>query len=323
MTIAAISRVFAGVGMALVLAQGQLAMAWGDQGHRIIAAIAYGRLSPQARDNADALLAGDRKDTLTGADFISRSTWADKLLSDPRGIARGGFAVTRHWHYAEIEIHGGSIDKACLPMRRRGVALPSGSGLGADCILNKVEQFTDDLRNPASRNEQKIFALKFLINLVGDMHQPLHVAQDHDFFGQHLLVQKVSGAWRLPDNLHDYWGTKLVGRIARAKDPDSLVADRITDSLSSERIVQWSLGSPGQWVAETVEVARQVAYDFTAVRENVDDRGVRTKYITPDYEERALASATEQMAKAGIRLAALLEEALSTIPLEAKGTARP
>jgi len=74
------------------------AVAWGDEGHEIIALIAQAYLDPFARKAVSALLAADT-DTLTTHDMAAAATWPDKLrrLADER-------QKTGQWHFVDIEI---------------------------------------------------------------------------------------------------------------------------------------------------------------------------------------------------------------------------
>jgi hypothetical protein len=48
------------------------------------------------------------------------------------------------------------------------------------CIVDRIEQFEAELANPETAPEKRLVTLKFLLHLVGDVHQPLHAADDHD-----------------------------------------------------------------------------------------------------------------------------------------------
>src|SRR6185437_15800889 len=74
--------------------------AWGDDGHEIIGVIAYARLAPAVKKKVDALLATDR-DTLTAADFVSRTVWADKYRDSDRQTTKKRYEGTREWHFVD------------------------------------------------------------------------------------------------------------------------------------------------------------------------------------------------------------------------------
>jgi hypothetical protein len=47
----------------------------------------------------------------------------------------------------------------------------------------KIDQFLAELADPRTEPEERLVALKFILYLVGDLHQPLHASDDHDAGG--------------------------------------------------------------------------------------------------------------------------------------------
>jgi hypothetical protein len=78
------------------------ALAWGDEGHEVVALIAQARLDLAVRKKLNALLAADT-DNLTAHDIAAAATWADKLRDANENGAR---RMTRHWHFVDLEIAG-------------------------------------------------------------------------------------------------------------------------------------------------------------------------------------------------------------------------
>ena len=144
--------------------------AWGDLGHQIVGVIAYSRLKPSVKTKIDALLTAD-KDDLTAPDLVSRTTWADKYRESDRQTTRIRYETTRKWHFADIEITTGDIDAACEhhPKLPRGTL--ASAGPANNCVIDKIEQFIAELRNPFVLKAEKILAVKFLLHLLGDLHQ--------------------------------------------------------------------------------------------------------------------------------------------------------
>lgn len=302
----------------LCLAAGTLgyqatALAWGDRGHRIIAAIAYNQLVPEARREADALLADDKGDKLTAPDFINRAAWADMLLLDRKTPSKTWYNATRFWHFAEFDIDGGTVFRACYGLRPLPSGKPASRGPAKDCVASKVEQFAAELRDPAIDRKEKILALKFLVHLVGDLHQPLHVADNDDVFGTAIKVRPASGLKEKSEvTLHDYWDVALVDRTLAGPDKtESAVARRIASELQADQVRSVLVGGPREWMLETVEVARNVVYDFSGQRLVRDGFRGSDLYVDSSYDARALPAVKEQLAKAGFRLAWMLNEALA------------
>ena len=278
--------------------------AWGDQGHEIIAVIAYTRLTPVVKKKVDALLAADR-DPLTEPDFVSRSTWADKFRDSDRSTIRVRYNATRNWHFVDIEIADGDIDSACdhHPKLPRGVVASSGP---ADaCVIDKIDQFSGELRDPSIAKAEKILALKFLVHLIGDLHQPLHAADNQDRGGNAVPV--IAGKDTAIDSLHSYWDNRLVQLLGN----DSRnVGVALGKQMSRANAEAWAKGTGIDWARESFSRAKLVAYDFTGLQRFIDDHGAEGVRINAAYDNRALPVIREQLAKAGVRLANVLNGTL-------------
>ncbi len=156
------------------------AEAFGDEGHKIVAGIAYAHLDGPVRKAIDRLLAAD-KDTLTAPDFVSRATWADKYRdSDRRTPTKERYNATHLWHFVDVETDNPDVDKACNNHPQLPPNVAASAGDANDCVLDKIEQFVAELKDPSTNKAEKILALKFIMHFVGDIHQPLHAADHSD-----------------------------------------------------------------------------------------------------------------------------------------------
>lgn len=248
---------------------GSSASAWGNEGHRIIAAIAWGRLTPAARQQVNDLLGGGGRVAIEQA-----STWADEIRPSRR--------ETAPWHYVNIEISSNGY----LPARD----CPAGN-----CVIAQVEK---DARIIADRHlimPVRSEALRFLIHFVGDLHQPLHCADNYDRGGNSVRV--VIGTEET--NLHAVWDRDVVASLG--EEPDS-VASTLDAQIAPEVAKAWSVGSPVNWGNETFEIAKSSIYS-----ELQGKGGTSAPIILPaDYPVRQRALAATQLEKAGVRLAWLL-----------------
>lgn len=279
------------------------AFAWGDEGHRIIAVIAYARLKPAARAKVDAILAAD-KDALTARDFVDRATWADRYRDSDRTGTKVRYLATRAWHFADVEIDGGTLGAACHAPDLPNPRLAS-RGPADDCVVHKVDEFAAELGDARTSPAEKRLALKFLMHLVGDLHQPLHVADHQDRGGNAVPV--FHGTIESPDTLHSYWDTRLVEKLG--SDPNKVGA-ALNAGITRSNASRWSKGTPALWAQETFAQARDVAYDFSGESFVADASGTRTVHLDSTYDARALPVVREQLSKAGVRLAAMLNESL-------------
>jgi len=210
-------------------------------------------------------------DLLDGATIDSVASWADDYRRDHR--------ETVPWHYIDIP----------LAVRRIDLARECPNG---DCVIAKTEQFLAVLRHPKADQATKADALKFVIHFVGDMHQPLHDEDDGDKGGNERHVM-FDGR---PDNLHWVWDTGLLDHINRK--PEALAAE-LESTITPEDRAEWTKGTIEDWVIEGHRLAQTVAYG---------DLGSQNPTpITPTYEPVIEL----QLQKAGVRLAYLLNAALS------------
>ena len=207
-----------------LLAPAARGLAWGREGHEVIALIAEEYLTAGSKAKAADLLGGSAIDAV--------ASWADEY--------RRGHRETGPWHYIDIPLADSKIDMAR--------ECPKGN-----CVIAKTEQFLAVLRGPNADKGAKGQALKFVIHFVGDLHQPLHDEDNGDKGGnaRHVTFRGH------PENLHWVWDTGLLQHINRS--PGALAAElerRVTPEDRSE----WQKGSIEDWVMEGHRLAQAIAY---------------------------------------------------------------
>ena len=160
----------------LLLAAPSSALAWGAEGHQIVAAIAQQHLTPEARDGIQRLLGT--------AHIYDRdiSSWADDIRSSQ--------PATRGWHFVDIPISADTYSS-------------SRDCEGGDCAVDKIEEFSRQIADSAVSRDDRITALKSLLHFMGDLHQPLHCSDDHDRGGNEVPVRYPGQPRRV--NLHSVW----------------------------------------------------------------------------------------------------------------------
>ena len=283
------------LGLATNIAQPRTALAWGDDGHKVVALIAHSFLEADVLKRVNALLAADT-DASTPHDIASAATWADKYRDSKTNGAR---QKTRQWHFIDIELTAPDLDQACF----NHPALPPGTvasnGPADDCVVDKIEEFAAELANPATDLEEQIVALKFLLHFVGDVHQPLHASDDHDRGGNN---KKVAASWIKAGNLHHYWDTEFVALLET--DAKSIASDLI-GHISKDQQKQWQAGSPSDWAKDSFQIAKADTYGLLSEPSSGGSYGLSEKYV-----KTATADVALQLSKAGVRLAFLLNNAL-------------
>ena len=268
------------------------ALAWGDLGHEVTALIAYRHLSPTARAALDALLASDT-DTLTTVDFASRATWADKY--------RNAHRETAAWHFVDIEIDRPDLKDACFGFPTLQGGQSASQGPAQDCVVNKIDEFAAELKNPSTPAAERLLALKFLIHFMGDLHQPLHAADHHDRGGNCIGLSPPQGA---QNNLHAYWDVNVVKALGQSA---AQIAEQLDARLSAADITAWTRGTPQSWAMDTFEVGRHDAYALPSMPTCQSGGSVA---LPPAYMAQAEKDAATQLLKAAVRLAAVLNDAL-------------
>jgi hypothetical protein len=246
------------------------ALAWGQEGHRVVALIAERHLTPVAQAEVTRLLA------IEGASGMAAvASWADDFRSTHR--------ETAPWHFVDIPLAAAGYDRArdC----------PDNQ-----CVVAKTNEFAAVLADRSARDRKRALALKFLIHLVADLHQPLHAADRHDRGGNEVQVL-YRGYWT---NLHHLWDVELVLAVGGAN--ATALAAQLDRGVSPADMARLSVGTPIAWANDTHAQAVSIAYG--ALPENPEeDLGFA-------YTEAALPVVDAQLSKAGLRLAALLNAAL-------------
>jgi hypothetical protein len=268
------------------------ALAWGNEGHEIVAAIARDQLTPTARGKVDALLAADG-DTLTAPDMLARATWADAW----RGA---GHKETSSWHFVDVELDHPDLRSACFDYPKP--ADPASSGPAQDCVVDKIAEFQAELANPATPQAERILALVYLLHFVGDLHQPLHAADNHDRGGN--CVQVSLGGSRTM-NLHHFWDTMVLEPLG---DDPQTVATKLEAQITPTERAAWAQGDARSWAMESYGVASQVVYSFNPPHGCTG--GQAPIALPAGYADKATEVTRVQLQKAGVRLAYVLNTAL-------------
>lgn len=302
-------------GMASVLASlaaARPAAAWGIEGHEVVAIVAYGLLSPQARTNADALLADDPVPANCGAgSFEFASIWPDRLREDPRQCASPNkWGDTESWHYINIPASADSYD-------------PARDCPNQACVTGKLAYFTKLLGDRRADISKRRDALKFVIHFAGDLHQPLHntaapldpqraarakamggreeaaclkkkAANDR---GGNCLDVRIDGR---AGNLHAFWDDGIVAALS--PDADTTAQMLLRNAPATAPI---AAGSLTDWTNQSHLLAVKIAYGMLP-------SGPMPGLTGSDgsYEAQVAPTAAGQLQAAGIRLAALLEPLL-------------
>jgi hypothetical protein len=298
------------IAFAILVLLPRAGLAWGPEGHRIVAIIAdqlLRRSDPAVQATILALLKTDKDNDLTKADFADEATWAD-VLREKSEEARDAMA---QWHSTRLKPDKPDMDSACFGHTPLPTGYPASHGPRRNCSVDKVLQFEAELRNPQTSSFERIAAVRFLLNLIGDLHDPLHAVDYGDQGGFCVAIQVGS---KPPVRLSSYWQDTLVGEAAG---PDAARgAARLLASIGTAELGDWPRGQPEAWAQETYEIAKRITYSFAAEQPAGKHTFAAAKgepcptvnlyRVGADHETKALAAVRTQLAKAGVRLAATL-----------------
>jgi hypothetical protein len=260
------------------------------------------------------IFATDKSNDWTKTDIASEATWADAL----REKSPEGRVATSNWHYVKLDSDNPDLKKACFGRSGLPRMTPASHAPQDNCIIDKIDQFAKELRDPDTSGSERLMALQFLLNLVGDIHDPLYTIERNDQSGRCVAVLPAGG--KTPVRLSTYWDDTLVAE-AEGKDPVK-AAGQIVAGLTPAEILKWSGSGAEEWAREAYNLAKAAVYNFPpdgggskftfpAPKGERDPCGPVPVYrLDNGYHDRAIAAVKEQLAKAGVRLASLLRETL-------------
>jgi hypothetical protein len=198
---------------------------------------------------------------------------------------------SRTWHYDNI------------PICRRKPHIeycPNGW-----CASTQIARHRDILADAHESKAHRQFAIWVLTHLIGDIHQPLHAADNDDRGGNAI---KVRLPWGRSANLHGAWDTDFIEHSLGGKN-EITVAQNLLMKFGSRK-TDWQKGTVQAWIDESHQFAKTVAYGkiagFTC---GADLKHTRIS-LDQNYADEATTVVEEQLAKAGYRLAYVLNVSL-------------
>ena len=305
--------------VSVLLLTASSAKAWGCKGHETIALIAKKHLNPRALAMVEKILTENPIDPAlkrycqnAGLDPMAEaSTWAD----DQRTIDPS----TAPWHFFDIP-RGASrngIDQYCSP---------------EGCVVSALEDQIQILKTPGSDPKKMADALRYLIHFAGDIHQPLHCATNNDRGGNCIPVNYFAKETRevnadtesYSPNLHSVWDTDIVETIAKGETPDEFAAELDAEFRSHAAAWEKQKMNFDDWAWESQEKAETTTYgrlphkikveEPVPVHTCKDDNDIAARMLAlhedlqQPYLDAAAPVVREQLAKAGVRLAMILND---------------
>jgi hypothetical protein len=249
------------------------AFAWGKTGHRVVAAIADRQLSGLARAHVDQILG-------PGESLDEAANWPDEMRSAPGDFWQ---KTATPWHY--VTLNGIVYDHA-----------PSEGD-----ALEALNRFSKTLQDPAASREDKQLALRFVVHLVGDLHQPLHNGKCCDKGGNDVKVTWFGK----PTNLHVVWDSQIV-------DEEQLsfteLAAKLERHISNDDVIRWWDINPRDWMSESAQI-RDTLYPPPA-KPKKGQKAKKGQPLLPDlsygYVFKFTPVMERRLSQGGVRLAAYL-----------------
>lgn len=293
------------------------AKAWDDAGHKTIAYIAWTQMSPEVRERAIKILMSAPEDSDLSVFYLqdSRSaeikkrelfmiaaTWAD-IVRDKKFKVRSEKYHHSNWHYADTfwTMENGKVK-----------ILPNPSEEGGKAV-EKLIEFDKVLKDAAASDEEKAIALAWVLHLGGDIHQPLHTSgrvtelePKGDQGGNLFSISPKDAPREQSDNLHWFWDS-ILGRVVARNDMSddqyiSMLGEIIMKKYPpAEMQNQLATENFDEWQKSSFKVATAEVFPADLVRNEMP---------SAKYRRNAFSVSEQQIALAGYRLGATLNQIL-------------
>jgi len=320
-------RLLAVAAAALVLLLPAPLFAWNATGHQLVAAIAWDRMTPAARQQAIALLRAAPADAcllnLFPTDsrpldvrqrefFVRASTWSDSVRPDRNDTRPCTRFHRRDWHFINFfwsGLSGGA--GANLPTNRSEIAVPTDNAVERLVFLRPlVACSAAPCGTPRAAQST---ALAWILHLIGDIHQPLHSTarvttqpdERQGDQGGNLFKLGPPSVTNPPLSLHGYWDGIIDRAVPRLpSEGEQAYVSRVSAAIvmkhpPASMTPRLKPAEFAAWSNEGFETTKRSVYPNTLTRGQMPP---------PAYQTNALTIAQEAIALGGYRLADLLNQ---------------
>lgn len=250
---------------AVALAVPSVANAWGQTGHRVIGEIAQEHISGKTRAEIELILGKE--------DLAQASTWADEERSNPDTFWQ---REAGSYHYVTVP-EGQTYTDVGAP--------EEGDALSA------LARFTQTVRDPNASREEKALALKFIVHIVGDVHQPLHAGNGEDRGGNDVKVRWFGDE----TNLHSVWDSRLIDSRNLSY---TEYANWLGRDIDPSETIAWWTADPQIWIAESTSIRDRI---YPTSNQAIPSLGYA-------YQYEHLGTAEIRLQQGGVRLGAYLDQ---------------
>ncbi|WP_027377297.1 S1/P1 nuclease [Kaistella palustris] len=244
------------------------AYCWGTTGHRVIAEIAENHLSNKAKRHLKKII-GDEK-------LAYYANWPDFIKADTTGVWKS----TDQWHYVNVN-----------PQANLKAFTDTLRAQKAPNIYTQIKILSDQIKDKSTSDKDKEIALRFLVHLMGDAAQPLHLGRLGDLGGNKIKLKFFGDN----TNLHSLWDSKLVDFQKYSYTEFA----RVLDVKSKSEVAAIQAGTLEDWLYDSHKAANNI---YANAKE-----GASYAY---DYNYKYEALLERQLLYGGLRLAKVLNEIL-------------
>jgi len=249
--------------------------AWGREGHRLTALVAEAYLTPEAKAQIKELLGSES--------LADVAPWADSYRAD--------HPETGAWHYVDIPKSATAFD------RDRDCPLSSTDPKSPwrDCVTDRILYFEGRLGDASLPPADRAMALKFLVHLIGDIHQPFHAMGDDrggNNIGVHFLGSTQCGSYTC--NLHGVWDDSMIEERGLSEPKYTAL---LLQEIKDNNWEKMSGGAPSTWA--------NISHHYA-----VEAYAPNGALITHEYYNEEIKIVDAELALGGLRLARVLNRLL-------------
>ena len=205
------------------------------------------------------------------------ANWPDFIKSDTTHT----WDQVSKWHYVNMP---GNLSKDTFIAKLKN--------LPGENLYTQIQAMVKQLKDKSLPLLQRQIALRFLIHFVGDLHQPLHVGREEDLGGNRITVY-----WfEKKTNLHSVWDSDLIDFQKYSYTEYA----NVLDIANKDQVRSWQQTSLEDCFYESHVLANRI-YQLSPAEAKL---GYGYNYIFANDLDNLLL-------KGGIRLAALINQALS------------
>jgi hypothetical protein len=249
--------------------------AWGREGHRLTALVAENYLTPETRAQIVELL---HKESI-----VDVASWADEYRQDHPETAK--------WHFVDIPSTEAKFDRTRdCPLSTLDPASP-----WRDCITDRILYFEGRLGDETLTPDQRAVALKFVVHLIGDVHQPFHAIGDAR--GGNGVAVTFKGSRQCGSNncnLHGVWDDAL---IEDQNLNEKKYTDRLLQEIKDNHWDKLTGGDPTAWA--------NISHHYA-----VEALAPNGALLTKEYAVEEGKVVDAELALGGLRLARVLNRIL-------------